>query len=138
MAVHQVLIVEVVNAIENGAECIDQFIFSKKLLIEGPFAVLQFNHHVGLSLWVQQAVSVKERPEQIGVGELLQKGFWIFYLEIVICLFRISVYQQNVPLLKFRQHILFRCCFLEISHRDLFSLIYFLLILIKLNVNLHL
>jgi hypothetical protein len=38
--------VEVIDTLEERGECIDKLIFSKKLLIEGSFAVLQFSYHV--------------------------------------------------------------------------------------------
>jgi hypothetical protein len=38
--------VKVVDTLEERGECIDKLIFSKKLLIEGSFAILQFSHHI--------------------------------------------------------------------------------------------
>ena len=136
LSMNDVILVEIFHAFQEGWECIGEFIFGEKLLVERPFTILQFYLHVWVSLWVEQSVSVKERSQKIWVTELLQKGFWLFYFKIVKSLLRMSVNQQNVPRLKFSQNILFRCCFLEISHLDLFSLIYFLLILIKVNQNL--
>lgn len=91
MGVYYVVFVEKFYTLEERGESIDEFIFCEKIPGKGPFAVIQLNPQIGVCFGVEQAVSIEERPEEMGVFELLWKWLRLFNLEIVESLFSITI-----------------------------------------------
>lgn len=67
LCMDEILSVKVICALKERGKCVDEFIFGKQLPVEGAFAVLQFNYHVRLWLWIKKPVPVEQWSEKMGV-----------------------------------------------------------------------